>query len=245
MQIEKTFIYGKHPVWEALKERPDVVKEVFLEDGNGDDGIFQLLKESGVRISTFTSKTMPSSVSKEAVHQGVIAEINVSKLVHSFDDYIENTQITDDTAFVILGEVNDPHNVGAVIRSAAAFGISAVMIPEHRQVQVNGTVIKTSAGMAFKIPLISIGNVNQTINDLKDKGCWIYGLDGEAETDVKNEGFERASVFVLGNEGKGIRQKTAEKCDILLKIPMQEGIESLNASVAAGIMFYAWKTKHC
>jgi 23S rRNA (guanosine2251-2'-O)-methyltransferase len=122
--------------------------------------------------------------------------------------------------------------------------ISAVLIPEHRQVQVNGTVIKTSAGMAFKIPLVSIGNVNQTIKDLKDRGCWVYGLDSEAEVSVKDEGFERASVFILGNEGAGIREKTAEHCDILLKIPMKEGVESLNASVAAGVMFYAWRNKH-
>ena len=98
--------------------------------------------------------------------------------------------------------------------------------------------------MVFRIPLVRIGNVNQTIEDLKAKGFWTYGLDGEATQAVNDEKFEKPSVFILGNEGTGIRKKTLEHCDIPLRIPMHEGAESLNASVAAAVVFYAWSVRH-
>jgi len=243
MQKEKTFVFGKHPVKEALMTRPEVVGALYIEKGKDDPELFRLAEKNKIHQHEFVSKTMPTGVPKDAVHQGVIAEINVNKLVQTFDDFMDGYEITNDSSFVILGEVNDPHNVGAIIRSAAAFGISAVFIPEHRQVQVNGTVVKTSAGMAFHIPLVSIGNVNQTIKDLKDKGCWVYGLDGESTTNVNDEQFEKPSVFILGNEGKGIREKTLEHCDISLRIPTKKNVESLNASVAAGVIFYAWQQR--
>jgi 23S rRNA (guanosine2251-2'-O)-methyltransferase len=178
------------------------------------------------------------------VHQGYIAAIVLEKLMRPFNAFINEVSITNDTAFVILGELQDPHNVGAIIRSAAAFGIAGVLIPEHRQVQLTGSVIKASAGMAFRVPLVSIGNVNTTIRDLKEKGFWIYGLDGAATQSAADEGFEKPSVFILGNEGDGIRQKTLLHCDIPLSIPIATGVESLNASVAAAVTFYAWSRKH-
>jgi 23S rRNA (guanosine2251-2'-O)-methyltransferase len=243
MQKEKTFIYGKHPIEEALKMRPDVLKEVNFEKGQKNQELLGVVDAKGIKRGEFISSKLPIEIPKDALHQGVIAEIDTNKLLISYDDFMKDIEISNGTALVILGEVNDPHNVGAVIRSAAAFGISAVLIPEHRQVQATGTVIKSSAGMAFHLPLVSIGNVNLTIKDLKDKGFWIYGLDGEAELDVSKEGFEKPSVFVLGNEGSGIREKTSEHCDILLRIPVEKGVESLNASVAAGVVFYAWRNR--
>lgn len=243
MQINKTFIYGKHPVKEAFEANPDVIKVIYFERGEKDTELKSLADKHSLVQEEFNGQTIPREIPKDAVHQGVLAEIDPTKLIIEYEEFMSTLEISNDSAFVILGEVNDPQNVGAIIRSAAAFGISAVLIPEHRQVQVNGTVIKASAGMAFKIPLISIGNVNQAIKDLKDKGCWVYGLDGEAETKISEEGFEKPSVFILGNEGKGIREKTLDHCDILLKIPIRKDVESLNASVAAGVTFYAWKNR--
>jgi 23S rRNA (guanosine2251-2'-O)-methyltransferase len=244
MTNEITYIYGKHAVKEALLARPDVVRVVHIAEATIDTEMSALITRTKISRKTFNPKKLPTGVARDAVHQGIIAEIDTSKLLVDFVDFLRSHKITNDTALAILGEVQDPHNVGAVIRSAAAFGITAVLIPEHRQAQVTGTVIKVSVGTAFRVPLVNIGNVNQTIADLKDKGFWIYGLDGEAEHSITTETFERPSAFILGNEATGIRQKTLEHCDIALRIPMSSSAESLNASVAAAVVFYAWSTHH-
>lgn len=241
---ENTYIYGKHAVKEALVARPDVVRAVFITTMDKDESLTKILSGQKIQVRELNPKKLPKGVPQDAVHQGIVAEIDAKKLIISYEDFIRTADVSSDTAFVLLGEIQDPHNVGAVIRSAAAFGAAAVLIPEHRQAQVNGTVIKVSVGTAFTIPLVQIGNVNNTVADLKERGFWIYGLDGEAEQVLADEGFEKPSVFVLGNEGEGIRQKTLEHCDIALRIPITENAESLNASVAAGIVLYAWRVKH-
>ena len=241
---ESTYVYGKHAVKEALTTRFDVVRALHITKEAQDDSFTKLLSGKKFPVHILDSKKLPKGVPQDAVHQGVIAEIDPGKLVVNYDDFMKTCEVTPDTAFVLLGEVQDPHNVGAVIRSAVAFGITGILIPEHRQAQVNGTVIKVSAGMAFQVPLIQIGNVNSTVKDLKSRGFWVYGLDGEARETLSDEGFEKPSVLVLGNEGSGIREKTLEHCDITLRIPMSPRAESLNASVAAGIVLSAWSLKH-
>lgn len=244
MTEETTLIYGKHAVHEALSARPDVVRTVFTAKEFDDAALMELVKRTKVARASFEDKKPPKGVPIDAVHQGIVAAIAVEALVQDFDAFIETLTITPDTALVILGEVQDPHNVGAVIRSAAAFGVAGILIPEHRQAPITGTVIKVSAGMAFRVPLVSIGNVNQTVHDLKERGFWIYGLDGEATQSIYEEGFEKPSAFILGNESTGIRVKTLEHCDIPLRIPMHARAESLNASAAAAVVLSAWSVKH-
>lgn len=244
MTDEATYIYGKHAVAEAVGARPDIVRAVHSAREGMDAGLSKQLGRARIPVIDLNPKKLPKGVPSDSVHQGIIAEINPKKLMVLYEDFISKYSMTNDSAFVLLGEVQDPHNVGAVIRSAVAFGLAGVLIPEHRQAQVNGTVIKVSAGMAFRIPLIQVGNVNSTIKDLKERGFWIYGLAGDAEQSVANEGFEKPSVIILGNEGDGIRTKTLEHCDIPLRIPMHKNAESLNASVAAGVVLHAWSTKH-
>lgn len=242
--IESTYIYGKHAVKEALLVRPDVVRSLHLAKDTKDDSLTKLTAGKKFPVYILDTKKLPKGVAQDAVHQGIIAEIDSVKLLIDYDAYMKTCEVTADTAFVLLGEVQDPQNVGAIIRSAVAFGARAILIPEHRQAQVNGTVIKASVGMAFRIPLVTIGNVNTTIKDLKERGFWVYGLTGEAETDVSGEGFEKPSVIIVGNEGSGIREKTLEHCDITLRIPISSNTESLNASVAAGVVLYAWRLRH-
>lgn len=244
MTEETTYIYGKHAVAEAVSARPDIVRAVHSTKGGVDDAFAKQLAKAHIPLLELTQKKLPKMVSSDAVHQGIIAEINPHQLTVSYEEFIAKYNVTNDSAFVLLGEVQDPHNVGAVIRSAVAFGMAGVLIPEHRQAQVNGTVIKVSAGMAFRIPLIQVGNVNYTVADLKERGFWIYGLAEDAEQSLESEGFEKPSVIILGNEGEGIRVKTLEHCDIPLRIPMHKNAESLNASVAAGVVLHAWSLKH-
>jgi 23S rRNA (guanosine2251-2'-O)-methyltransferase len=167
-----------------------------------------------------------------------------SALLVSFDDFLSSLDMSKNPAVAVLGEVQDPHNVGAIIRSAAAFGLSAVLIPEHNQAGVTGAVVKTSAGMAFRIPLVSIGNVNQTLKELKEKGFWIYGLAMHGSATLGTDAFDAPAAFVVGNEGAGIREKTLESCDVTLSIPMHPRTESLNAAVSAAVVFYEWSKKH-
>lgn len=242
MKTDKIYIYGKHALKEALLNAPEVVKKVFLAKSVDDSEIFNLLKTNKITPGELTDDKK-TTVEGSGSHQGVIAQIDTGRLLRDYKEFIKNLEITKDTMLVLLGEVQDPHNVGAVIRSAAAFGASGVLIPEHKQAPVTGAVVKVSAGMAFKIPLISIGNVNQTVEDLKKKGFYVYGLAGEGATSIVDEKFEDPTVLILGNESVGIREKTREHCDHLLSIPIDPKCESLNAAVSASVALYAWKTR--
>lgn len=220
MKKEKVYIYGKHAVEEAIKNGIKIEK-INISNGN-----------------------LPTDIDQNINHQGVLGRVFIEDLIKPYKEFIKNLKITPQTALVILGEVQDPQNVGAIIRSAGAFGIAGVLIPEYNQAQITGAVVKVSTGMVFSVPLISIGNVNNTISDLKKKGFWIYGLEMEGSESLDNQKFDEPSVFVLGNEAKGIREKTREACDILIKIPMHPRCESLNVASSASVVFYKWSTQH-
>lgn len=237
------WIYGKHAVEEALRFRADVVAELHLRDDVRAE-VNAALLASAPRPQVFSGNSVPRGIDKHAVHQGYIAKIDKHKLVVSFDDFKRSLTVTNDTALVLLGEVQDPHNVGAVIRSAAAFGLCGVLIPKHRQAGVTGTVVKVSAGMAFRLPLVEVPNVNRSIEVLQAAGFFVYGLEGNGDAVLTEETFTKPSVFVLGNEGEGIREKTREHCDMTLSIPMHARAESLNASASAAVVFYAWSAQH-
>jgi 23S rRNA (guanosine2251-2'-O)-methyltransferase len=237
---DKIYLYGKHALREALVARPASVSKVFLDANASEDvEIKKLLKDAGITAAAMKGGDATQKVGGDAVHQGVIAVINPEKLYTSFDEVVAS--IKGNPCFVLLDELHDPHNVGAIIRSAAAFGASAILMPEHNQSPITGTVIKTSAGIAFRIPIVRIGNVNQTMRKLKDEhGFWSYGLVMEGDTELKKAQFDTPTLFVVGNESTGIREKTLELCDVKLSIPMHPGCESLNASVAASVVLYEW-----
>ncbi len=238
------YIYGKHAVLEALEAPGKLVGRVLLSPSRKDKELETKLRVLGVKTAPLEMGNLPREIDRDAVHQGVVGVISSPRLVQDYKDFIQNLVVTPDTSLVIFGEVQDPHNVGAVIRSAAAFGVAGVLIPEHNQAQVTGTVIKVSAGMAFKVPLVSIGNVNTVARDLKERGFWVYGLAGESEKNLDDEVFDRPTVFIVGNEGEGLREKTREVCDVLLRIPMHSRCESLNVSVSTAIAIQAWSRQH-
>jgi 23S rRNA (guanosine2251-2'-O)-methyltransferase len=244
MTTEIDYVYGKNSVREALLARPDLVKTVHLSADFSDTGLMELMRKLKIARASFDPKKLPKGVAEDAVHQGIIAHVDFSKLLVPYDEFISSLSVTNDTGLILLGEVQDPQNVGSIVRSAAAFGISGILIPEHRQAQIQGTVAKVSSGMVFRIPLVQVGNVNHTLEDLKKRGFWTYGLDQKAEQSVYTEDFEKASVFVVGNESEGIREKTLEHCDIPLTIPMRGTTESLNAAVATAVVLSHWSNRH-
>ncbi len=238
------YIYGRHSVEEALRRNPTAVLGVHLASAVSiDTELLANYLKNGGRADDLTKRAL-SEIPKEAAHQGAVARLNADKLLIDFKEFKKNLDLNPDNSFIVLGELTDPHNVGAIIRSAAAFGISAVLIPEHRQAPINGTVIKVSAGTAFSVPLVMVGNINNALRDLKDAGCWVYGLDMDGDAPLPTEDFRRPSVFVVGNEGKGIREKTAALCDSILTIPIHSRAESLNAAAAAATVMYAWSARH-
>ena len=241
---DKVYIYGKHALVEALTSTPRVIRKVFLAHDAGDKELRALLEMHHIPTVPLAASKGKELVGRDATHQGVIAIMDPSALLIPFDEFIETLDTKKNPAVAILGEIHDPHNVGAIIRSAAAFGLSGVLIPEHRQAGVTGVVVKTSAGMAFRVPLVSIGNVNHTIKTLKEKGFWTYGLAMGGKTTLGAEAFDAPAAFIIGNEGAGIREKTLDTCDVTLSIPMHPRTESLNAAVSAAVVFYEWSTKH-
>ncbi len=236
----KTYIYGKHALLEALENSPEVIEEVFLAKQFEDAELLGLLKKQVI----VSNRKMPQEISDSAVHQGIVGVISLPRLMKEYKTFADSLTITPETSLILLGELQDPQNVGAVIRSAAAFGVSGVLIPDNNQAQVTGSVVKVSAGMAFKVPLVSIGNVNTVVRDLKDRGFVVYGLAGDAKYTVPKEAFELPTLFILGNEAEGIREKTRELCDKLLSIPIHPKCESLNAAASAAAALYAWSAKH-
>jgi len=238
------YIFGKHAAKEILLERPDVVIELVLAKDFSDEDILSLAEKNNVQIKVLNPKNPPRGVSSNAAHQGVVVGIHADKLTVDFKDFKQSLKVNDHTALLVLGEVQDPHNVGAVIRSAVAFGFKGVLIPPHNQAPVTGTVVKVSAGMAFKIPLVTISNVNSTLKDLQKLGFWVYGLEGDGTTDTHSEKFSKPTVLVLGNEGSGLREKTKEACDDLISIPIHPDCESLNAAAATAIVMASWSVQH-
>ncbi len=241
---EKLYIYGRHALVEALSNAPKVIRKVFLSPDVRDMELKKLLLEHNIPIAPLAHGRGKELAGKDAVHQGVIAVMDPTSLLVSLDDFLKTLPIKNSTALAVMAEVQDPHNVGAIIRSAAAFGLSGVLIPEHNQAGVTGAVVKTSAGMVFRVPLVSIGNVNAALAKLKAKGFWVYGLATEGSSALGAEAFDAPSAFVVGNEGAGIREKTLSACDVSLKIPMHSRTESLNAAVSAAVVFYEWSRKH-
>lgn len=243
-QKGKVYIYGKHALTEALQNSPRVIRKVFLASDLRDTELRALLTQHNIPTSPLAAGKGKEMVGRDTAHQGVIALMDPSSLLLPFDKFLETLDTKTNPALAVLGEVQDPHNVGAIIRSAAAFGLAGVLIPEHNQAGVTGAVVKTSAGMVFRIPLVSIGNVNNTLKVLKEKGFWIYGLAMDGTTALGSEAFDAPTAFVVGNEGAGIREKTLTACDVTLSIPMHPRTESLNAAVSAAVVFYEWSRKH-
>ena len=242
----KIYIYGRHALAEALQSAPHVIRKVFLARDLRDTDIRVLLEKAGIEPAELSPGRGNDLVGRDTAHQGVIAVIDPNKLLIPFDRFLASLPetIPASAAVAIMGEVQDPHNVGAIIRSAAGFGLSGVLIPEHNQAPLTGVVVKASAGMAFRVPLVSIGNVNAAVAALKQRGFWVYGLAMDGAATLGTEPFNAPSAFIVGNEGTGIREKTLEACDITLKIPMHPRTESLNAAVSAAIVFYEWARKH-
>jgi 23S rRNA (guanosine2251-2'-O)-methyltransferase len=240
----KIYIYGRHAVREALVSAPRIVRKVFLSPTMDNRKLREVIRHADVPVEPLDERQATSQVPGGAMHQGLIALISLNELTVPFADFYKNFSPTPDTALVLLDEIIDPHNVGAVIRNAVAFGASAVLMPTHKQSPVTGAAIKASAGMAFKIPIVEIDNLQQAISLLKKSGMRIYGLAAQEKTTIGTVVFATPSVFVLGNEAQGVAPAIRVLCDQIVSIPLSPRAESLNVAASSAVALYAWSLQH-
>ncbi len=242
MENNDQYIYGRKPVEEKLRSSAEEIEKIFLRKGIQKGTIGKILDLASVNRIPVTE--VPGTRLHEMVgavnDQGIVATVSMSEY-QDFDEWIDRITPDKDMAVLMLDEIEDPHNFGAILRTAAATGMSAVIVSKHRQAPVNAAVYKTSAGTAGRIPIIRAVNLNQAILKLKDHQFWIAGLDSEGDSLLWDQKFDVPMAFVIGNEGKGMRKKTGEHCDFLLSIPMHNNVESLNASVSAAMVCYEWQ----
>ena len=236
-------IYGIHAVSALLERTPERFIEVWALKGRDDERLHPLLAELeslGIRVQSVNRKTLDDKAEGNN-HQGIMAKvIEAPKLAeHDLASLLDS--LADQKAqpfLLVLDGVTDPHNLGACLRSAAAAGAPAVIIPKDKSAPVNATVRKTSAGAADRLPVVSVTNLSRTLRELQKLGVWIYGLAGEVDPTLYSLDLTGNVALVLGGEAEGLRRLTREHCDALVQIPMPGQIESLNVSVAAGVCLF-------
>jgi 23S rRNA (guanosine2251-2'-O)-methyltransferase len=224
----ENYIYGRKVVFEFLKENPDKLELIYIEKKN-QSNIPEMFKFK----TKVVTKDELDKVSDFQNHQGFVAKINNFAYTNFKDFDFAQAKLV-----IILDHIEDPGNLGAIIRSAVCFGADLIVIPKDRSARVNGTVSKMSMGAVHKIPITIVPNLSVAIKQLKDNGFWIYGSSLEANNKLSNYQFAEQKGIVIGNEGKGISPIIAKNCDDLFKIDMQGDHDSLNASVSAGIIMY-------
>lgn len=231
-------IYGRNACLEALNTGK--VEELYIQKGNLKGSIEKVIgraKNKNVVIKTVDKKTLDNMANGE-VHQGVIALIS-SFEYSTVDDILKEAKNRNEDPFiVILDEIEDPHNLGAIIRSSETAGVHGVIIPKRRSASINSTVYKSSAGACNYLKVAKVTNINRTIDELKEKNIFVYGTDGDAKNYYNKTNLTGPIAIVIGNEGKGISMQIKKNCDELIKIPMRGKITSLNASNACAIVCY-------
>lgn len=232
------FVIGKHAVYETLQSDRDINK-LFLQEGAGGERIGEILelaKERHIQIQ-IVPKTKLDLLSDDGVHQGVMVATAAFQYATLDDLFDVAKEKGEDPFFLILDGIEDPHNLGSIMRTADASGVHGLIIPKRRAVGLTGTVAKTSTGAIEHVPVARVTNLARTVDELKERGVWIYA------TDMKGESFEKWDAnlpvaVIIGNEGKGVSRLLKDKADGLLTIPMKGHVQSLNAGVAAGLMMY-------
>ncbi len=232
-------IEGRNSVLELLESDRDINKILIAkgEKHGSINKIITIAKQRKIVIAEVERQKL-NAISETNNHQGVIAMVppfNYS----SVEDILESAKQKNEAPFIlILDGIEDPHNLGSIIRTAETAGIHGVIIPKRRAASVNATVSKSSAGAVEHVKIARVNNINETIKYLKEEGLWICGTDGEAKDYYYNQNLKGALAIVIGSEGFGMSRLVKENCDFLVKIPMKGKITSLNASVSAGIVVY-------
>lgn len=230
-------LFGIHAIEKLIKQSPHLIYSIHVLKGANNkrvQGLVDQAKHLGVNVllepKSFFNKL-------DGVHQGVVAMVaKQADLTEA--DLTKLVEESDNPLILFLDEVQDPHNLGAILRTADATGVAAVVIPKHNSVGLNATVRKVASGAAESVKLVVVSNLTRTIKDMQQAGLWVTGLAGETDQTIYDMNFQGAVGIVMGAEGSGMRKLTKETCDHLAAIPMVGVVESLNVSVAAGVVLY-------
>lgn len=224
-------VYGKNIAIDYM-ESDERINKVYISENFDDEKILSMLRKRKIAPIISTKYQLEELVNSN--HQGIILDVENYKY-HQLSDIINNDE---NQTIVILDHLEDPHNLGAIIRTCEAAGINGIIIPKDRSVQVNSTVLKTSSGAALNTKIVLVNNLVQTIKELQARGFWVYGTDMDDAQEYDKVDYSGRTVIVIGNEGKGLSRLVRENCDFIIKIPILGKVNSLNASVAAGIIIY-------
>ncbi|WP_078543164.1 23S rRNA (guanosine(2251)-2'-O)-methyltransferase RlmB [Litchfieldia alkalitelluris] len=232
------FIIGRNPVSEALKSEREINK-ILIAEGSQKGSmsvIINLANDKGVLLQFVPKKKIDQMV--EGNHQGVIAQVAAYEYAEIEDLFKLAEEKGEKPFFLLLDELEDPHNLGSILRTADASGAHGVIIPKRRAVGLTATVAKASTGAIEYIPVARVTNLARTIDELKERGVWVIGTDASGKDDYRNIDGEMPLALVIGSEGKGIGRLIKDKCDFLIRLPMKGKVTSLNASVAASLLMY-------
>lgn len=237
----KQYIYGKNPIIEALKGAS--VYKVYVADGFKDPHIFALCKKYQVPVERADKKMFEKKVGK-AVHQGVMACIEQYRY-YSLDEILKAIPPHKQPLLLMLDGLEDPHNLGAILRTCDAIGVDGVIIAKNRSVGLNATVAKVSTGAIHHVKVAQVTNLTRTLEELKKKSFWVVGCELENSQDYRSVDYNMPTVLVIGSEGAGISRLVKKSCDINVVLPMCGHVNSLNASVAAAVLLYqVYNSRH-
>ncbi|PEF67272.1 23S rRNA (guanosine(2251)-2'-O)-methyltransferase RlmB [Bacillus cereus] len=239
------YIIGRNPVIEALRSGRDINK-IWIAEGAAKGQVqivLALAKENKIILQHAPKKKLDQLV--EGNHQGVIAQVAAYQYAELEDLFKVAEKCNEDPFFLILDEIEDPHNLGSIMRTADATGAHGIIIPKRRAVGLTASVAKASTGAIEYIPVARVTNLSRTIDELKERGLWIAGTDAKGKTDYRNLDGTMPIGLVIGSEGKGMSRIIGEKCDFLITLPMVGKVTSLNASVAASLLMYeVYRKRH-
>ena len=231
-------IAGRNPVMEAIRSGRSI-ESILVAKGERSGSVVAIIakaKQKNIPVKDVDSKKL-DFLAKGVNHQGIVAQCAV-KEYSTLEEIFALAEERGESPFIIvLDKIEDPHNLGAIIRTAECAGAHGVIIPERRSAGLSYTVEKTSVGALEYMPVVRVKNISAVLQKLKDKGIWVYGADMDGEH-YKKVNYDGAVALVIGNEGKGISPLVAKDCDVIVSLPMKGKINSLNASVAAGILMY-------
>ncbi len=243
-KTENFYVYGRNPVVEVASTQGHSVSKIFVRNSippNSYSNLTDSIKANLIPIVTVPEKKLEQLVGK-VNHQGFVAQLSKIEYTNFFS-WVEEVDLSKNPAVLLLDGIEDPHNFGAILRTAAASGISAVIVPSQKQAPLNATVFKTSAGTAGRIPVIRVQTTQQGFKDLKLAGFSILALDSSSNTSIWDSEIDSPVAFIIGNEGRGVSSKLMKMVDDTIMLPMENNVESLNASVTAALVCYEWKRK--
>jgi 23S rRNA (guanosine2251-2'-O)-methyltransferase len=238
--MDENYICGLHAVLAALKNNPQTVEEIWVSDAREDkrvSSVMQAAHDAHVRIHKSPRAALDRMVDGMR-HQGVVARLRAAPVRKEQDLETFLSRLPDMPLLLVLDGVQDPHNLGACLRTADAAGVQAVIVPRDRAAGITPVVRKVACGAAETVPVFTVTNLARTLRELKEAGVWIFGASDNADRTLYDTDLRGPLALVLGGEGKGLRRLTRELCDFLVAIPMAGRVESLNVSVAAGVLLF-------